>query len=346
MMKYFICTLACVGAVFFFGCAGKKDQVENNETQAAISVRVLALEPGPFVDYGEYYGKTAGVHEATLISYTGGRVTRISAKPGSWVKKGQHLARIDADKAETQYETAVLNEKIAQDNYDRTKTHFDAGNASQLQLNQQKLALMNAKSARIEAERMREGALCIAPFGGIVTDRYIERYQEVAPGSPTFALAGLSKIRVTVYVPEGDIFSVDSDDEAKVYISAVDSAQSWPAKIISVAKSAEPSSQKYKVQLQIDNKDKNVNPGLTAKVRIALQDLDSQIVVPTGAVITSGIQQFVFVTEEGKAVKRLVEIAESNETHTRIIEGLSTGDKLVVAGQQRIKHNTPITIEN
>jgi RND family efflux transporter MFP subunit len=327
------------------GCSSGKNEKGNETEQAAVAVRVTTLSPDTFVEYGEYYGKTKGLRQATLKCYTGGRVTHITAGPGDRVTKGQHLARIDAEKAQTRYETAVLNEKIAKDNYERTKKHVEAGNASQLQLDRQKLAWMNAKASRIEAQRMREGALAIAPFSGMITDRYIELYQDVAPNSPTFAIAQLSNMEVVVLVPEGDLFDVDPDDPATVHLPAIDSSRRWDARIETIARSAQPNTHKYRVTIRLDNPQYEIKPGLTARVRIALQHLDSQVVVPTDAIITSGIQHYVYVAQNDTAHKRIVETAESNETHTRITDGLRHGEEIIIAGQQRVKHNVPLSIE-
>ncbi len=346
MKRIVLYALPCLGILACLGCGSKEKKEEKTASAATIHVRTATLKPDSFVEYGEYYGKTEGEQQATLVNYTGGRVDHIAAQPGKWVKKGTHLARIDAEKVQTRYETALLNEEIAKKNYERTQTHFEAGNASQLQLDQQKLAWMNAKASRIEAQRMREGALCIAPFSGMVTHRFIELHKEVAPNSPTFAMARLSRIKVSIYVPEGDISSVDSNDPAFVILPALDSTRKWPAQISTVARSTMPETHKYKVDILIDNKDRKINPGLTAQVRIAIQQLDSQIVVPTDAIITSGIQHFVYVVANNAAKKRLIEPAQSNETHTRVTDGLQSGDRLIIAGQQRVKHNTPVEVKN
>ncbi|MBD3321615.1 MAG: efflux RND transporter periplasmic adaptor subunit [Chitinivibrionales bacterium] len=299
-----------------------------------------------FVEYGEYYGDISGIKEATLICYAGGRVSAIHAKPGSWAKKGKSLAGIDARKAETAYETAVLNENIAHDNFTRTKKHFEAGNAARLQLDQMKLAWLNAKASRIEAEKMRNGALCIAPFSGFVTDRYIELHEEIAPGSPTFALAQLSKMKIKIQVPENEISSIEPGNDARITIPSVQSDSLWTATVTSVATKAQPGTQKFSVELHMDNPGRLVNDGVTVRVQIPLRKLDSQVVVPSGTITTTGTQHFVYVVRNGTALKRRIRTGPSNETHTLVVSGLTEGDTLIVSGQQRVRHNSPVSIKN
>jgi RND family efflux transporter MFP subunit len=303
----------------------------------------MELERRSFTEYGEYYGKVSGIREATLVCVGGGRVSSLGAREGQWVKEGASLGRIDAEKAVTAYETAKLNEKVARENVERMKKHLEAGNASQVRVDQTELAWLRAKSALIDARRLREGALCITPIAGTVVTRHIELDQELPPGSPTFSVAQLHKVKVAVGIPESDIAGVEAGGEATVTFD-IYPGRTWTGKVRTVARKADPATKKFDAEIVIGNKDRTILSGVTARVKLGLRSFEEQVVVPTDAIRTVGTEHSVMVVQEGRARKRLIEMGAANATHTVAKQGLEPGAKLIVAGHHLVGNGTPVKV--
>lgn len=344
-----VCGVLVVCMIFFVtsGCSKKEntDGSDSEVIQDTISVLVLTLEEQDFLEYGEYYGNVQGINEATIICYAGGSVEKIFVKEGAYVKKGSSLARIDADRITAGYETAKLNEKIAKDNHERLKRHLEAGNASQVAVDQAHLGWLNSKTKRIEAEKALKGALCTAPIGGIVTSRFIDLHQELAPGTPAFTVTQLHKVKVTIGIPESEIEGVKEGNEAEVSFS-IHPGRTWRGKVNRITREASKVSKKFKAVLHIDNKDRTIKPGLTAYVKLSLLESRNQIVVPTSAILTEGKENYVMVMENNKAVKKNIALGASNKNQTVVRSGLDKGSHLIIKGHHILSDGSLVKIVN
>lgn len=348
-MRIIISTITgiCVTLLVIAGCnkTAKEEHNGNNSKQDTIPVSTLIVEPQDFLEYGEYYGNVQGIKEATIICYAGGNVMTIAVKEGDYVKKGNSLARIDADRISAGHETAQLNEKIAKDNHDRLKKHLEAGNASQFQVDQAHLQWLNSKTQRIEAEKARRGALCITPINGIVTTRHIEPHQEVAPGSPTFTITQLHKVKVKVGIPESELEGVKEGNEAEVSFSIYPD-RTWKGRVSRITREASKMSKTFQAILHIDNPKRVIKPGLTAYVKLTLVKKAGQIVIPTNAILTEGKENYVMIMEENKAVKKVIETGVTNKNQTIVAGGIEQGAALIIKGHHIVSDGSLLKVLN
>lgn len=335
----------CLLFLVITGCSKKENSESNdNETvQDTIPVSVVTLEAQDFIEYGEYYGNVQGISEATIICYAGGSVEKIFVKEGAYVKKGSSLARIDADRIAAGYETSKLNEKIARDNFERLKKHLETGNASQVAVDQAHLQWLNSRTKRIEAEKARKGALCITPMSGVVTLRFIDLHKELPPGTPAFTVTQLHKVKVTFGIPESEIDGVKEGNEAEVTFSIFPD-RTWKGKVYRLTREASRMSKTFQAILHIENSDRKIKPGLTAYVKLLLKKMESRIVVPTGAILLEGENNYVMVMEKNRAVRYDVETGETNNNQTVISKGLPSGSALIVKGHHIVSDGTPVKV--
>lgn len=327
------------------GC-GKNSNAKTADAAAAqdtIAVRIAVVRPTGFEVQGEYYGSISGRKEAQLIATGGGRVEALDAKEGDRVKAGQHLGKINADEAVNAYETAQLNVNIAKSNFDRLKMHLEQGNASELAVDQARLAWLNAKSALLQAERVRRGALCITPIDGIVLSRTINLYQELPPGTPTFTVSQNATMKVTVGIPENDIANVKVGNRAEVRFDLYPERK-WEGKLVRLARQVSPQARTFDAEIHIPNKDRRLLSGLTARVLLTLDNLENAIVVPTDVIRTEKRENYVMTVRDNKARFSAVELGPSTESRTVITSGLSQGDTIIVGGQHLVSGGTPVRI--
>ena len=335
----------CLTFLVLSGCSKKEnsDGSDSETVQDTIPVSVLTLEEQDFLEYGEYYGNVQGINEAKIICYAGGSVEKIFVKEGAYVKKGSSLARVDADRIAAGYETATLNEKIALDNHERLKRHLETGNASQVAVDQAHLGWLNSKTKRIEAEKARKGASCTTPIGGIVTSRFIDLHQELPPGTPAFTITQLHKVKVTFGIPESEIDGVKEGNEAEVTFS-IFPGRTWKGKVYRLTREASRMSKTFQAILHIENSDRKIKPGLTAYVKLLLKKMESRIVVPTGAILLEGENNYVMVMEKNRAVRYDVETGETNNNQTVISKGLPSGSALIVKGHHIVSGGTSVKV--
>lgn len=315
----------------------------STEAERRVPVRVIAAERRDFVEYGEYFGETRGISQATLSVGAGGRVSAILVDEGDRVSAGDSLAEIDRERAETRHRTAVLAEKLARENYEREQRFLREGNSFQLKVDQAHLDWLQARSNLLDAERLRDDALAVTPISGTVVARHIEVNDELEGGDLTFHLADLSRMKITIGVPEADIAGVRELNRAEVRFSSFPD-RSFSGVPTSFSRLRSDRTLTFRVTLEIENPEELILVGQTARVRLELRRHPDVVVVPNRAVFIRNNRSYVMVVEEGIAHEIPVETGVSDSTGTVIRDGLTEGNLLVADGFNRLGDGSLVSV--
>lgn len=344
MIKKLLLGMAII-SVSLVGCKPKGSEEQKNELKDEISISVAPAVAGDFIQYGSYYGEVSAFRTATLIATGGGQVTSIKVKEGDRVRSGKSLASIDAGRAQASLDLAVLNEKVAKEQYERTQKQFAKENVSKVMLDNSHIAWLNSKKTLVDTQKMWRGALAIPPMNGIVTARHIELNDELAPGSPTFTVAQTHKLKIIVGIPESEIVGVSEGNSAEVTF-AIYPNRVWHGTITRLSRQVSVGKRTFFAEITIDNEDQLLSPGLTAKTVIVREQLQDKITVPTEIIVTRGNDNFVMIMVDGKAVKRAVTLSSSDELRTVIETGIDVGDTLIIEGSQMVTDGTPVKVQS
>ena len=76
------------------------------------------------------------------------------------------------------------------------------------------------------------------------------------------------------------------------------------------------------------NEEENLLPNMSAQVEIILDVLEDVLTLPTRAIRVQGSVRYVWLSTGAGPVARQVELAQRNDTHTVVLEGLKAGDEL------------------
>ena len=331
-----------MGLVLLTGC--QRPVVPPAEkTDQQVRVSLVTAKLSTFSETGVYYGKLAGSASATLIATLGGRVDAVLATEGSLVEAGQSLGRINAEKAQSNRDMVALGEKIAKENLDRQRQFLRDGNASQIAVDQAELAWLTAHNTSIDAQKALDGALAVTPIQGIVTHRYVELFEELAPGSRTFSVASIDTMKVTIGIPEPEMGGVSAGNAAEVTVDSVPGGV-WKGRVSRLGREVSPDTLTFSAEVTFDNPGRLLLPGTSATVTLHRRDLAGQIVVPTEAVLTKGQESFVMVEEDGVAHRVPVTLGPTSRTQTVITQGLKVGNHVIVAGNNLASDGSPVAV--
>jgi HlyD family secretion protein len=214
------------------------------------------------------------------------------------------LAEAELDEAEQAYDDLLSTEAadrvlearanltVAQERYEvarDTWTRLQTGEYSPqvkiaaMALEQAKTALQQAESAIRQAEAnlslldTQLAKLTVyAPMDGIILTRNAETGEFVQPGSTVFAIADLSNITITVYVPEDRYGQITLGQQAQVTADSFP-GESFTAEVIHIADQAEftprniqtvegRSSTVYAIKLKVTNPEGKLKIGMPADV--------------------------------------------------------------------------------
>jgi len=100
----------------------------------------------------------------------------------------------------------------------------------------------------------------------------------------------------------------------------------------------------YPVVVEIDNEDRDISPGMTAKMMIADQRVKDAIIIPTAAVMTESEESFVFIVSDHVAKKVSVEIKESQSEQTAVKGDLAKDDDVIVNGHFTLSDGSKVDV--
>jgi RND family efflux transporter MFP subunit len=286
------------------------------------------------------------------------------------MKAGARAEDINVLEAELKGAESALNEaKLRYDRYDNLhqtnavpKSAFDEASAgydmarARVEVIRQNLQKgktgarqedIEAMTARIESLQAQLDAATSAlddtslkaPFTGYISTKYVNNFQNVPAGQPIVKLQDLSKLEITVGLPE------DLITRSKYFQSISCSFEAFPgrtfeARIKEIGTEASQQTQTYPVTVILDQpKDVELLPGMTADVRIALAPSSNPghhpLELPATAVFTdqSG-KQLVWVFDEQSSTvrQREVEVGAMTSGGINVLEGLKSGEWVVTAG--------------
>jgi RND family efflux transporter MFP subunit len=183
-----------------------------------------------------------------------------------------------------------------------------------------------------------------APFDGMIIDRNVSPGALVAPGKatdqPMLVLQDIHKMRLTVAIPEDYVDKVDLSQPVSFVFNAMP-GQTETAKISRSANSLG-SMQQEAIEIDVENKNGQLKPGMYAEVNIPLLSGAKSMLVPNAAIIRSTEHEYVIQDNSGKA--SLVNIKEGlvGNDSTEVFGNLKPNDKILVHASDEIKQGDAV----
>jgi HlyD family secretion protein len=187
--------------------------------------------------------------------------------------------------------------------------------------------------ARIDAAQATlDSARITAPFSGTITQVEVMPGDQVTPGMPAFDLADLSRLLVTVDVPEIDINKIQIGQPVVLNFDAV-LDQDYHGEVVAVALTGTDIQGvvNYEVEVELTDADELVKPGMTAAVNIIFEQMDDILLIPNRAVRIRDGDRVVYRMQDGMPVPVTVTLGASSDEFSQLLEGdLAEGDLIVL----------------
>ena len=172
-----------------------------------------------------------------------------------------------------------------------------------------------------------------SPTKGIVINVGAREGQFVTPQTELYMIADLSAVWVYVDVFEEELPWVRVGDQAEMRVTAVP-GRTFSGKLTYVYPYAESKTRTIKARLEFDNVDLLLKPDMFADVTIHASPKENAVVVPSEAIVRSGLNEQIFVVRApGKFEPRAVTLGLSSGGLTEIIEGVAPNEEVVVSAQ-------------
>ncbi len=298
----------------------------------------------------------SGVVEAADRSSIGfevsGNVREVRVDVGDKITKGQVLAvldkrtyNIDVKSAEAELGRAKVQLADKRNDLDRFQriNKQDPGAVSQASLDQSQAAVDGArkqvqfrKSQLKLAQRDLEKTVLRAPFDGVIANRYIDAFNEVARGQKCFDVFENTGMEVAVSIPEDAIDDIRMEQDGEIRFSVI-ADRTYQGRVTEISKVAG-TANAFPIKLTVEDPDQRIRPGMTARVTLLLagDDQKAAYLIPISAVAQRGESKkgFVFTYDpQTSTVKQSkIEASSVRGNSVLITEGVKDGDIIAVAG--------------
>lgn len=284
---------------------------------------------------------TARANEAVEVtSKTSNLVTTVRFKDGERVQKGQVLVELDGVQARADLAAAEAARADSASQVKRSKELLDTKVVSAAQYEQLE-ATLKANEARVDAARSHvDDAVIRAPFAGRVGLRRVSVGSLVSPGTTITTLDDSSVIKVDFSVPEN--FLAGLHDGMKVFATAAAFPdREFAGAVAGVDSRVDPVSRSVTVRALVPNPDGALKPGMFLNVRLSRGEQDA-LMIPEAALMPEQSRQFLFVVEDGRALRREVKIGRREPGRVEIVAGLKPGERVVVEGTQKVREGAAV----
>ena len=310
-------------------------------------VTVIGEKSG--IDTMALVGEVKPRYESIQSFRINGKIIERKVEIGSLVKKGQMLARLDpsdsqlnANAAQANVAAAEAEAALALAELNRQRQLFEKKfiSASALDIREAQYKTATAKLAQVKAQasvsnNQAHYASLTADRDGVVTFIHAEPGQVISAGESIAKIADSQAIDVLVAVPESHLAEVKVNAPVLIRLWS-DRQKTYPGEIREIAPAAESSTRIFNVRITLKHADASVKFGLTVGVKLSPQDSNSSntgYLIPSKALTEINGQSTVWLIDaDNKAQPRSVTTGPFREDGVLITEGLSSGDKIAIAG--------------
>lgn len=286
--------------------------------------------------------------DAPIYARTSGYVKRWYADIGKSVKAGELLAEIETPEVDAQYRQAKADLASAEANHHLAQT--TAARYQELR----KTGLVaaqdvdnaqgdaDAKSAQLESARQNVQRLAqleafnriTAPFDGVVTARRVDVGTLINQGSTSgqelFHLTSTSKLRVYVQVPQVYVTLIEPGATAELIFPERPDRR-FPARIVSTARSIDPTTRTLLTELEADNAKGELLSGSFAQVHLAMPAGMSSLRLPSNTLLFRADGLHVATVDANNQVQlNTVTVGRDFGSEIEILSGVSEDERVIV----------------
>ena len=297
------------------------------------TVRVMKID-GAAVSGGlTFPGEVRARFEARLGFRLGGKLVERRVDVGAAVKKGQVLARLDAQDVALQSGQAEANRALAEAEAKRYRDLRAKNFVSQAVLDAKETALKTAEAQAGVARNQAAYTTLIADRDGVVTAVEAEAGQVVAAGQTVVRVAEGNEKEIVIAVPEGEVERLRAATGFTVTLNSLP-GRVWQGRLRELSPSADPATRTFAARIGVAEADDAVRLGMSASVQAKVSLRETALRLPLSAFFTRNDQANVWIVDPATQTVKLVPVQTDGVAGNdlRVKGGLDPGMLVVTAG--------------
>jgi RND family efflux transporter MFP subunit len=312
-------------------------------------ITTFAAVESEFIHYVELQGNVDTKQNLVIYPQFSGVLTSVYVKEGQQVKKGQTLAKIDDGGLSQQVAQLQIQAELAKTTFERQKRLWDQNIGSEIQYLQAKSSYEAQEKAISQLQHQVAKTIVKAPFSGVIDDVITDQGSVVVPGQTAlFRIVNLDDMYIETDVPESYITSVTEGKTVQVDFPVL--GTTMDAEVRQAGSFINPANRTFKVEVAISNKDKNIKPNLTAKLKINDYSNENAILIPLSIISENANgEQYVYTITNKKgdmaiAKRAIITTGKTQGDDIEVLTGLNSNDEIIQEGARSVKDGQEVKI--
>lgn len=355
-------------ALLLVTLVGCRPQADVEMRAPAPLVAVETVEPRRFELNEDLPARVAPVRMAEIRPQVGGIVRRRLFDQGAQVRAGQALFEIDPAAFRAEEETAAAALRRAESTLARAVTQAERlqplveADAVSRQvyddaISQREQAAADVAQARATLSRRRldlRFATVSSPISGRIDQALVTEGALVANGdsTPMARVQQIDQVYVDVRRPAASLDGLRQAMAAQAWrdgglpvtlLREDGSPADLTGRLLFSGINVDVDTGDILLRVLVDNPKQHLLPGMFVRARVPLARFDAALTVPQQSVVRVVGKPHVWtVNAQAQARFSAVDLGELSEDRYRILSGLVAGQKVVVAGMERLAEGAPV----
>jgi len=360
MIKRMIFMLLAAG-IFFGGVFGWKawmayqsDLMMSNMAMPPVTVSTTIATIETWTPEIDSVGTLRASQGVDVTAQEVGMITELRFESGAQVAVGDVLAQQYVDDERAHLAALEADVRLAELNLERSRDLLSKNLGSQFEYDTRKTdrdrAVARARNVRliIEKKTIR------APFSGRIGIRQVDLGEYVEPGDPIVRLEALDRILVDFPIPQRSVGLLSVGQPLVIRVDAYPGKE-FAGRVTAISPHVRAETRDIRLEGLVANEAEALLPGMFAEVSIQLPVQERVVTLPQSAITYSPYGDSVFAIREasgesGETVLTadtvFVQTGDTRGDQIAIVSGIAPGDRIVTAGQIKLRNGTRVVIDN
>jgi RND family efflux transporter MFP subunit len=303
-------------------------------------------------------GTVEGLTSVLISSRFQGKVEQILVEDGQAVQTGATLITLDPLElnnavrvAENNVRHTEANLHTAQMDFQRYQTLYSQNAITKQQLESTEARLItsrtevdNAYANLNSAQKQAKDTLITTPVTGVIANKAVTVGQVVSPGNTLLTVEQLDQVYVVVHIEQKDVAAAQLGRDVAITVDAYP-GEIFRGAIAVINPAAGNESRMFRVKIKINNPDQLLKPGMFAQTTLSTGDVKMVLAVPHKAIVKHKGLNYVYIDDNKKAKKILVETGELIGDSIEITAGLQENTPVIIDNLDKIKDGDALLTE-
>lgn len=309
-------------------------------------VTTYNLNPEPFSHFLTVRGNVESRTNVVVSAEMMGRVIQTYVQEGSKVMKGQRILKLDGSVLENnkaELETAL---DLAKTVFERQSRLWEQNIGTEIQYLEAKNNVESLERRLSTLQSEMDKLEIRAPFTGTIDRLLVKEGEMLSPGAPVAQFTGNSDMYINAEVSERFVGRFEVGDPVEVFIPTL--GLEMASKISAVGSTLNANNRTFTVEVRLDPLPENVKSNMIATVKLQDYFNPEALSIPANLIMQDRIGKYVWKVEKVEgietATKAYIETGNMSDQMIEVMEGLTTGDRIVDKGYREMNEGMFIRI--